>query len=90
MATWLTPLRDSDGEVKGGLGLVEDVTARRRAQDALARSEANFRAIIENAPDAIGVVRKPPVAHIYVNRRLGAATSATNARSSCSRTPERS
>ncbi len=69
MATWLTPLRDSDGEVTGGLGLVEDVTARRRAQDALARSEANFRALIENAPDAIGVVRATGP-HIYVNRRL--------------------
>jgi PAS domain S-box-containing protein len=68
-ATWLTPLRDGDGEVIGGLGLVEDVTARRRAQDALARSEANFRALIENAPDAVGVIRNSGV-HLYVNRKL--------------------
>ncbi len=69
IATWLTPLRDADGEVTGGLGLILDVTARRHAQNALARSEANFRALIENAPDAIGVVRSHGE-HLYVNRKL--------------------
>ncbi|MGO8994360.1 MAG: PAS domain S-box protein [Polyangiaceae bacterium] len=71
MATWITPLRNAEGEVTGGLGLVEDVTARHAAQKALARSEANFRALIENAPDAVGVFRKGGE-HLYVNPRLAA------------------
>jgi PAS domain S-box-containing protein len=73
IATWLTPLRDADGEVTGGLGLILDVTARRHAQNALARSEANFRALIENAPDAIGVVRT-----CTGSSRSSSATSATS------------
>ncbi len=71
MATWITPIRNADGEVTGGLGLVQDVTARHEAQEALARSEANFRALIENAPDAIGVFRKGGE-HLYVNPKLAA------------------
>jgi PAS domain S-box-containing protein len=38
------------------------------AREALARSEARFRALIENAPDAIGVMREGVT--IYVNPRL--------------------
>ena len=69
MATWITPLRNAEGDVTGGLGLVEDVTERHAAQTALARSEANFRALIENAPDAVGVFRKGGE-HLYVNPKL--------------------
>jgi PAS domain S-box-containing protein len=69
VATWVTPLRNAEGEVTGGLGLVEDVTARHAAQRALAQSEANFRALIENAPDAVGVFRKGGE-HVYVNPKL--------------------
>lgn len=68
-ASWLTPLRDAEGEVVGGIGLIEDVSLRRETQKALARSEASFRALIENAPDAIGVMRNQGE-YIYVNRRL--------------------
>ncbi len=69
IALRLSPLRDAEEEVTGGLGLVEDITARKAAQQALARSEANFRALIENAPDAIGVYRGGG-AHLYVNPKL--------------------
>ena len=69
IALRLSPLRDAEEEVTGGLGLVEDITARKAAQQALARSEANFRALIENAPDAIGVYRGGGT-HLYVNPKL--------------------
>ncbi len=70
IALRLSPLRDADEEVTGGLGLVEDITTRNAAQHALSRSEANFRALIENAPDAIGVYRGGESAHLYVNPKL--------------------
>ncbi len=53
----VTPLRDPSGAVMGATGIVEDVTARVRAQQALATSEARFRELIERLPDAITVYR---------------------------------
>ncbi len=49
------PLRDAAGEVVGCVGLAMDVTARRDAEGALARSEAHYRALVEEAP--IGIFR---------------------------------
>jgi PAS domain S-box-containing protein len=69
VATWVTPIRDAEGEVTGGLAVVQDVTEQRAAQNALARSEANFRALIENAPDAVGVFGKQGE-HLYMNPTL--------------------
>jgi PAS domain S-box-containing protein len=65
---WLTPLRSAEGAVVGGIGIVEDVTIQRAAREAIARSEANFRALVEHAPDAIGVFRGGK--HLYVNPKL--------------------
>ncbi len=54
---WLTtnkmPMHDAAGNVTGILGTWEDITERKRAADALQRSEQRFRALIENSFDAI-------------------------------------
>lgn len=50
------PLFDAEGEVMGVLGTVEDITARRQAEDSLKQSEALFRGLFENAPVAIAVL----------------------------------
>jgi PAS domain S-box-containing protein len=54
-----------DGEVVGAVSLVEDVTERNTAEQALLRSEARFRALIERAPDAVTVMRDERV--LYAN-----------------------
>jgi PAS domain S-box-containing protein len=61
----VAPLRDAAGRVVAGMGVVEDVTRRITAQQAIARSEARFRELIERTPDAILVHRDGKV--IYVN-----------------------
>lgn len=44
---------DADGSRRGGLALVEDVTLRKKAQQAQLESESRFKAITESAQDAI-------------------------------------
>jgi len=50
------PIRDAGGEVYRTAGIAEDVTERREAEAALARREAHFRSLIENAHDLITIV----------------------------------
>lgn len=47
------PLRDEDGTIYGVLGTYEDITERKRVEDALRESEERFRAITMTASDAI-------------------------------------
>lgn len=51
------PLFGEDGAVIGGVGIAEDVTERRRAEEASRRSMESFRSLIERAPDAIALHR---------------------------------
>jgi two-component system, cell cycle sensor histidine kinase and response regulator CckA len=43
------PLFDENREVKGGIGIVEDLTARKAAEDSLRESEELFRAVFDRA-----------------------------------------
>lgn len=46
------PILSQDGIVLGGIGIVEDITQRKRAEEALLRSERLYRSVIENIEDA--------------------------------------
>lgn len=63
-----TSLVDPQGNVIGIASLVADITERIEAEEALKRSEARFRALIERAPEAIAVVRAGVL--IYANPAL--------------------
>lgn len=48
-----SPLRDSTGRIVAGIELVRDISERKRVEEALQASEERYRALFENARDAI-------------------------------------
>jgi PAS domain S-box-containing protein len=61
-------LKAPDGTPRGCIAQVEDITQRRRDEQALSRSEAQFRGLIERMPDGVMIVANRRLA--YVNRAL--------------------
>ncbi len=66
-------VRDQSGNVMYYEGTVEDITERRAVEQALEESEAHFRALAENAGDAI-LVAAGEGRHVYVNPRAATLT----------------
>ncbi|EAU63061.1 PAS domain S-box protein, partial [Stigmatella aurantiaca] len=63
-----TPMATADGKMSYILYLFEDVTERRRTENALLSSELNFHKLIEGMPDGVFVHRNRRF--IYVNNSL--------------------
>ncbi|HYK82679.1 MAG TPA: PAS domain S-box protein [Gemmatimonadales bacterium] len=55
---WYTPIRDGAGQVTGVIGVANDITERRRAVEALRRSEESNRALVQHATH--GIYRSSP------------------------------
>jgi|GEM_PF-181947 len=47
------PVRDADGHLLGAVNILQDITGRQREQDRRTELEAQYRAIVETAEDAI-------------------------------------
>ena len=60
------PYRNSRGEIVGVIAMVHDITERKLAEEALRKSEENFRAIFETAPDCI-FIKDRALKYVLVN-----------------------
>jgi diguanylate cyclase (GGDEF)-like protein/PAS domain S-box-containing protein len=49
-------IRDADGQPRLQVAMMENITERKRAEAALLRSEARFRALVQNASDIITIL----------------------------------
>ncbi len=56
----VSPVQDETGKLVGFVGIQNDVTARKRAEDALRRSEGMFRAMAETVPGVLYQYRLSP------------------------------
>lgn len=68
-----SPILDKEGNLTAVIELVEDITERRRAEQALRESEEFNASLLNNSPNPI-VVSNPDTSILYVNPALEALT----------------
>ncbi|MDM8000625.1 MAG: PAS domain S-box protein [Dehalococcoidia bacterium] len=75
--TTVSFLRDSKGKPYAVLGILHDISERKRTEEALRKSEERFRALIENATEAVAVlsadgriIYESPNSQSAVSRRI--------------------
>jgi PAS domain S-box-containing protein/putative nucleotidyltransferase with HDIG domain len=67
----LSPVKDPDGSVRSVTVVSKDVTARKRAEDALMKNEELYRSFI-NATSDMAYVKDEQFRHVIANDRLAA------------------
>lgn len=65
----ISSITDGDGKITNYLAVKEDITERKRAQEALQESEAKWRSYMENAPVGI-LVADPSGKHVEANHAI--------------------
>jgi PAS domain S-box-containing protein len=61
------PMLDRDGTVKGGMGIVEDVTERRGAEESLRKSEEQYKLLFKGNPNPMWVYDRETLSFLAVN-----------------------
>ena len=70
LETIKTPMHDATGRLVGVLGIARNITERRRMEAAVEESEARYRAVMEQSPEAV-IICNPDTGEILeTNRRF--------------------
>jgi len=64
----MTFLRDPDGQPVGIIGVSRDITERKRAEDALQKSEEEYRSLVESTEDSVYLVDRD-CRYLFVNEK---------------------
>ncbi|MBI5952896.1 MAG: GAF domain-containing protein [Chloroflexi bacterium] len=73
----ITPLRNDDGAVSHFIVIKQDITARKQAEQALAASEAELRALVEQVPAIVYTESAETRETTYISKQLEKLTGYT-------------
>jgi PAS domain S-box-containing protein len=71
------PVLDSEGRVCGAFGMVTDISARKKMEEALRESEERYRKIVEAAPYPISITRLEDGQYLQANNSFYRLTGYT-------------
>jgi len=64
-------IRDKRGKIVGIVNIYRDVTENKKAELAIAESEAKYRKLVENSREGIVISQDSPLRFVFVNSELG-------------------
>ena len=70
LETIKTAMRDNEGNLIGVLGIARNITERKRMEAAIEESEARYRAVVEQSPEAVLICDPDTGEIIEANRRF--------------------
>jgi PAS domain S-box-containing protein len=68
VASCFVPIKGDDGAVTKVMGITQDITERKRAEDALRRSQAFITSMVENLPHMIFVKEAKSLTFVSINK----------------------
>ncbi|NJL03884.1 MAG: PAS domain S-box protein [Chloroflexaceae bacterium] len=73
----ISPIRDYDGAVRGLMGIIQDITERRRVEAALHEQQHFVRKIAQTIPSILYVYDRHEDYNVYINRQVTAVLGYT-------------
>ncbi|MGB6067863.1 MAG: PAS domain S-box protein, partial [Desulfomonilaceae bacterium] len=70
---WTAPLRNAKGEIVGDIGIIADISHRKRTEQELRASEAKYRNLVEQIPAVTYIAGLDDLSHpIYISPQIEA------------------